>query len=211
MLEIKEGIIADTDATVLSQPLSFTVAEGQCVAIGGSRRAASALLRALLGLQPLAAGHITIDGDALLPLTAAYFRRQMAYVPADISLSTDTVETFVAQLYHLSTNQEVPLRKSILMQQWQQLDLDESIYAQPLGSLTESQQQRVVLSTAGLFQRPITLIDGPTLWQDEATSAIVRRYLRSAQFAHTAMVVATDDGALGSICDQRITIEPPTR
>ena len=67
--------------------LSLTVSSGQLVPVAGRRGAGkTTLLRAVLGFIPLDAGHISIDGELLTPLSAPYFRKQMAYVPQHLLL-----------------------------------------------------------------------------------------------------------------------------
>lgn len=67
--------------------LSLTVGDGQLVGISGSQGSGkTTLLRAVLGLIPIDAGHISIDGELLTPKSAPYFRRQMAYVPQHLSV-----------------------------------------------------------------------------------------------------------------------------
>jgi ABC-type cobalamin/Fe3+-siderophores transport system ATPase subunit len=62
--------------------LSATVNEGNVLSIMGSQgKGKTTLLRALMGFLPIDEGHISIDGELLTPLSAPYFRRQMAYVP----------------------------------------------------------------------------------------------------------------------------------
>ncbi len=67
--------------------LSATIADGQLACLTASHAAAgkTILLRALLGFLPLDEGHICMDGELLTPLSAPYFRRQMAYVPQHVS------------------------------------------------------------------------------------------------------------------------------
>ena len=67
--------------------LSATVSEGKMLSIMGSRgKGKTTLLRALMGFLPVDEGHISIDGELLTPLSAPYFRRQMAYVPQHLEV-----------------------------------------------------------------------------------------------------------------------------
>jgi ABC-type cobalamin/Fe3+-siderophores transport system ATPase subunit len=80
--------------------LSMALSDGQLVNITGQKGSGkTTLLRALLGFIPVDGGHISIDGELLTPLSAPYFRRQMAYVPQYLTLpkgyhevSTDYLE-----------------------------------------------------------------------------------------------------------------------
>lgn len=67
--------------------LSLTVNSGQIVTITGTEGAGkTTLLRAVLGLIAIDGGHISVDGELLTTKSAAYFRRQMAYVPQRLSM-----------------------------------------------------------------------------------------------------------------------------
>lgn len=80
--------------------LSMAISDGQLVNITGQQGSGkTTLLRALLGFIPVDGGHISIDGELLTPMSAPYFRRQMAYVPQHLTLpegyhgvSTDYLE-----------------------------------------------------------------------------------------------------------------------
>ncbi len=80
--------------------LSMALSDGQLVNITGQKGSGkTTLLRALLGFIPVDGGHISIDGELLTPMSAPYFRRQMAYVPQHLTLpegyhgvSTDYLE-----------------------------------------------------------------------------------------------------------------------
>ena len=69
------------------QSLSAMVDDGQLLCVLGAQGAGkTTLLRAVLGFIPVDDGHISIDGELLTPLSAPYFRRQMAYVPQHLSV-----------------------------------------------------------------------------------------------------------------------------
>lgn len=74
----------------LIHSLSLTVGDGQLVCLSGSEgKGKTTLLRAILGFIPINSGHISIDGELLTPLSAPYFRRQIAYVPQHMSAIED--------------------------------------------------------------------------------------------------------------------------
>ena len=70
--------------------LSATVDDGKVLNIMGSQgKGKTTLLRALLGFLPIDEGHISVDGELLTPLSAPWFRRQMAYVPQHLEVPED--------------------------------------------------------------------------------------------------------------------------
>jgi ABC-type cobalamin/Fe3+-siderophores transport system ATPase subunit len=69
---------------------SLTAGDGQLVCLTGKNGSGkTTLLRAILGMIPITAGHISIDGELLTPLSAPYFRRDIAYVPQQFSAIED--------------------------------------------------------------------------------------------------------------------------
>ena len=67
--------------------LSATVSEGNVLSFMGSQgKGKTTLLRALLGFLPIDEGHISVDGELLTPLSAPYFRKQIAYVPQHLEV-----------------------------------------------------------------------------------------------------------------------------
>ena len=73
--------------------LSATVSEGNVLSIIGSQgKGKTTLLRALLGFLPIDEGHISIDGELLTPMSAPWFRKQMAYVPQHLEVPEDYEE-----------------------------------------------------------------------------------------------------------------------
>ena len=64
-----------------------SVNEGNVLSIMGSQgKGKTTLLRALMGFLPIDEGHISIDGELLTPLSAPWFRKQMAYVPQHLEV-----------------------------------------------------------------------------------------------------------------------------
>lgn len=70
--------------------LSATVGEGNVLSITGSKGSGKTmLLRAVLGFLPVDEGHISIDGELVTPMSAPWFRKQMAYVPQYLVVPDD--------------------------------------------------------------------------------------------------------------------------
>ena len=82
MLELHSVTIGQT-----IRDFSMTLMDGKIAWLTGDTGCGkTTLLRAIIGLIPIDSGHISIDGELLTPLSAPYFRRQMAYVPQYLSV-----------------------------------------------------------------------------------------------------------------------------
>jgi len=96
----------------LVRGLSATVGEGNVLSIKGAQgKGKTTLLRALLGFVAVDEGHISIDGELLTPLSAPYFRRQMAYVPQGLTVPEgyDDVPTDYMRLLEHGVHSGKPL------------------------------------------------------------------------------------------------------
>ena len=125
--------------------LSLTVSDGHLLSVVGDKGTGkTTLLRAILGFLPVDGGHISIDGELLTPLSAPYFRRQMAYVPQYLSLPEgyDKVPTDYVALLELA----VGSGKKLLL-------VDESPYP-----LSEEQQQAVERLLTKALQHGCTIL-----------------------------------------------------
>lgn len=79
--------LLDVNIGQLIRSLSLAIGDGQQLSImGPTGSGKTTLLRAILGFIPIDSGYISIDGELLTPLSAPYFRKQMAYVPQRLSL-----------------------------------------------------------------------------------------------------------------------------
>ncbi len=92
--------------------LSATACEGKMLSIMGSQgKGKTMLLRALMGFLSIDEGHICIDGELLTPLSAPYFRQQMAYVPQHLVVPEgyDEVPTDYVRLMERAVHSGKPL------------------------------------------------------------------------------------------------------
>ena len=70
--------------------LSATVDEGKVLSITGPKGSGkTTLLRAVLGFLLVDEGPISIDGELVTPMSAPWFRKQMAYVPQHLVVPDD--------------------------------------------------------------------------------------------------------------------------
>jgi ABC-type cobalamin/Fe3+-siderophores transport system ATPase subunit len=113
----------------LIHSLSLTVGDGQLVCLTGSEAVGkTTLLRAILGFIPIDSGHISIDGELLTPLSAPYFRRQIAYVPQQLTAveDYDSIVDLSEMLFGLKVNKgETSYKVPADGRRWTELSADE--------------------------------------------------------------------------------------
>lgn len=206
MLEIKDAKIAFGERT-LFEHLSFTANDGEMICIvGESGVGKSTLLSAILGLQTLNEGHISIDGELLTPASAEAFRRFIAYVPQDLSIPSVWVKDLVALPFALKANAGKKWSKSRLMDEWSKLRLDPKLYDSKVGELSGGERQRVMISFCGLLRKPIVIVDEPTSALDPTSAQAVMHYLRGLATDGATVLLVSHDMQLAQLCEKIINI-----
>ena len=185
---------------------SLEIAPGETVALlGPSGSGKSSLLHMLLGLAPLSAGDVTIDGRDLAPFgSVAPFASWAGQHPlmlagtiggnialADRSASRDRIEA-AASLVGLDT---VLRRRG---------GLDAALDARG-GGLSGGERRRIALARALLKPAPLLLLDEPTAHLDGASEAdLIALISRIAEDRTT--LIATHSPALAAIADRVVTL-----
>ena len=183
--------------------LSLRADDGQVVCITGeSGCGKTSLLRAILGLVPLAEGHISIDGELLTPAAAGEFRKYIAYVPQDLALPSEWVRDMVKMLFELKANAVTPFSKERLMEEWIKLDLAPELYDKKVSELSGGQRQRIIISCVGLLQKSIVLADEPTAALDPHATSLVLAYFKALAAKGATVITVSHDSAFADSCDK---------
>lgn len=125
--------------------LSLVVEDGQLVTVTGpSGSGKSLLVRAVMGLIPVDDGFISIDGELMTPMSAFYFRHQMAYVPQHLTMPEGYQVEGLERWNELSEDERYLLLLNKAIQSGKQMIIiDEP--AQPLSVETENEVVRLLL------------------------------------------------------------------
>lgn len=159
--------------------LSLTVDAGLpgCIT-GGLGVGKTTLLRAILGMLPVDEGHISIDGELLTPLSAAYFRRYIAYVPQHLEVMEgyDNPQALAKLLTGLKVNKgltpkDVPQAPAT---RWQELSADE--------------RYLLLLRNALMLGKPLLLVDEPPQAVSDDTRETAATLLTEASQHGTAVL-----------------------
>jgi putative ABC transport system ATP-binding protein len=161
MLEFK-NVKVTLQGNSTSKPFSLVVAAGEVVCLcGGAGTGKTGVLRAILGLSPLAGGYITVDGELVTPGASAYFRKMTSYVPQSLPDVRMTVGELCGKVLAMQTTSEQAPAMEALAGQLKRWGFDDSVRNQHVTQLSPQQMQQVMLIVALLQEKPILLVDNP--------------------------------------------------
>jgi len=190
--------------------VSFHINPGEHVAmIGRVGSGKSTILRLILGLYQPTAGAIRIDGVDLRQLDPSELRRNVGYVPQDITLFYGSLkENILLASPHLDD--------ADLLNAAEVAGLTDMVNHHPRGfdmvvgergeSLSGGQRQGVAIARAVVNNPPILLMDEPTGSMDHTSEEAIKKNLR-AYAAGKTMVLITHRTALLDLVDRLIVID----
>ena len=167
--------------------LSFTVANGECLAVEGpSGSGKTRLLRAIADLED-APGQVFLDGAERREMRAPKWRRKVRYASAEPAWWTDTARPAL-----LAGSDPLNGRAERLLSQ---MALDPKIVDKPLSSLSTGERHRLAFARAILDEPRVLLLDEPTSGLDPQTAALVEELIRFQLLAGRSIVLASHDQA----------------
>ncbi len=119
---------------------------------GGPHPSLSKYLLAIIGFAKVLNGYICIDGEPLTPFSSEFFRRQMAYAPAELKSEGGIVSyepPTVQDVFGLRANRDLPISNGILGEEIRKIGID------------IDHQQAQLIAVAALLEKPVLLIDNP--------------------------------------------------
>lgn len=159
MLEFKETSVRLDDGK-MSEPFSLVVDRGNVVCLCGSLNSGkSKLLRAILGIEPISNGFITIDGELVTPGSASYFRKMIAYIPQQLPHDNIKVKELTHYVFGLHSNLTQRKKISNLLSEWQYIGLDKSLMDCSLNKLDDLTLQLILMSYLPSLNKEIVLMD----------------------------------------------------
>ncbi|WP_333609185.1 type I secretion system permease/ATPase [Arsukibacterium sp.] len=182
----------DTEYFAL-QDVSFKIQPGEHIAIIGKNGSGKTTVNKLIqGLYKPTSGQILIDGVDLQMLDLVAVRKQIGYVPQDITLFRESLrfnielDTPADDDSHLLKAIQQSGVQHIIEQQAAGLELNVGEYGQHLSG---GQRQSVALARAMFKQPAILLLDEPTAALDHASEEAVKQSLLQGSTDKTLIVV----------------------
>jgi len=187
--------------------ISFSIAQGEMVAITGASGAGkSTLLHVIGGLEPADSGFVKLDDlettNASNQRLAEYHKRQVAFIfqfhhlLLDLSASENVA---MPLLINREKRREANRRATILLDE---LNLGTHVN-NPISHLSGGEQQRVAVARALITRPQLVLADEPTGNLDSTTGdeigALLTSYCRTGP---AAIIIATHNEQLAQMCDR---------
>ena len=172
------------------QSVSFSLADGECLAVQGpSGSGKSLLLRAIADLDPHE-GMVSLDGIACDVIPAPQWRRQVMYLPAEAGWWDDQVAAHFPDWE--------------LVRCWiEALQLPISIRSAAIRTLSTGERQRLALARVLVRNPRVLLLDEPTSGLDQASTAVVETLLLQQLQTGTSLLWVTHDPAQAQRIAQR--------
>lgn len=190
--------------------VSLRIRPGEHVAILGRIGSGKTTLEKLiLGLYQPTGGAVLVDGIDLRQLDPAELRRNIGYVPQDVTLFYGSLRDNIALSAPLADDAAIVRAARIA-------GVIEHANAHPRGfdmlvsergeSLSGGQRQGVAIARAVINDPPILLLDEPTASMDHTSEETVKNQLRSYAVGRT-MIVITHRTSLLDMADRIIVID----
>ncbi len=188
------GVTSSYGGTVALRDVSLAVQAGEIVGVAGPNGAGkSTLVQAILGLQPLDAGSVALDGR---PVGAA--RARLAYLPQRASIDWD----FPALVHEVVRMGRYPHRGALrrhrsedrraVAHALERVGLD-GLAGRRIGELSGGQQQRVFLARALAQEADVILLDEPFAGVDALTEQLLVARLRELAAGGVAVLLVHHD------------------
>ncbi len=178
----------------LLKDYSMSVKEGESVAITGpSGCGKTTLSKLLLGLYPMVAGDILIEGKSCHKLANSELRERIAYVPQEPYLFNETIRENIRIGKPDATDEEIEAAAKMAYAHDFIVQLENG-YDTKVGergnNLSGGQRQRIAIARAIIKDAPIVLLDEATSALDNESEQLVNEALKSMKNKKTIIMIA---------------------
>lgn len=206
MLQIKNACIA-YGTEILFSGFSMQLNKGEIACIAGqSGRGKTSLLNAIMGFVPLREGTITVNGIELNKNTIDAIRRQIAWIPQELSLPSEWVREMIQLPFDLKVNRNITFSKEKLFECFAALGLDEELYQKRVGEISGGQRQRIMLAVAAMLKKPLMIVDEPTSALDSGSTDKVLAFFKQQTALGSAILAVSHDVSFANGCNHIIKL-----
>ena len=201
MLEIKNGILSGVEYPATSADINFSVDAGEMLCFYRTQDDyVTAIIRSMLGLQPLKSGFITVDGDVVDASSAAYFRNMFSYVPHDLDMPLDKITDVLSSPFETDKR----ITKKILKGELDRFGIDAAVLDSDYNKLPKYVTQLILIIVAVLSDRPYLIIDK---LYSEITANILMPYLNDYATEGHSVIIVSDDEDIRRICNKSLILD----
>ncbi len=201
MLEIKNGILSGVEYPATSADINFSVDAGEMLCIYRTQDDyVTAIIRSMLGLQPLKSGFITVDGDVVDASSAAYFRNMFSYVPHDLDMPLDKITDVLSSPFETDKR----ITKKILKGELDRFGIDAAVLDSDYNKLPKYVAQLILIIVAVLSDRLYLIIDK---LYSEITANILMPYLNDYATEGHSVIIVSDDEDIRRICNKSLILD----
>jgi len=197
--------------TPLVRGVSFDVQPGEAVGvIGPSASGKSTLARALVGIWPVMAGEVRLDGATLDQWSEEDFGKLIGYLPQDVGLFDGTIARNIARLSETASDGDILLAA-------QRAGVHDMIVKLPDGYSTEigeggaqlsgGQRQRIGLARALFGDPPLLVFDEPNANLDAEGEQSLIHAIRQAKERGRAVIVMAHRPSAIAVCDRLLVMK----
>lgn len=178
-------------------PLSFKLADGECLAVEGPSGAGKTrLLRAIADLDP-AVGQVFLDGAERREMTGFAWRTLVRFVAAEAAWWSDTARAAFP----------VATPPDRLARLFDALGLQAGMLDRPLALTSTGERQRMALARALVDEPRVLLLDEPTAALDTGNAALVEELIRYQMLSgRLVILVSHDNGMIGRLATVRLEL-----
>lgn len=195
------------DGKYLFKSLSLQIDNGEMVCIcGGSGSGKSSLLKSLLGFLPILEGKIVMNGKELTADSAESIRREIGWIPQELSLPCEWVREMVEIPFLIKANRKHEFSKNRLFELFQELGLDKILYDKRVSEISGGQRQRIMIAVSAMLNKKIMILDEPTSALDPESCKKVINFLDKIRKNGVTIIVVSHDRLLAKSCDRVIEL-----
>ena len=164
-------------------PLTFEVADGECLAVEGPSGAGKTrLLRAIADLDA-APGQVFLDGAERNEMTAPQWRERVRYCAAEPAWWSDTPRGAFPE----------PIDETRLDRVLAAIGLEPDALDKPTAVLSTGERQRLALARAIVDEPKVLLLDEPTAALDAQSAALVEELIKYQMLSGRSVILVSHD------------------
>ena len=196
VLEVEGLTVTDADGRVWNNDLSFSVRAGEILGVAGVQgNGQTELCEALMGLRPIAAGHVSLGGRDLTHATPRqHLRAGIAYIPedrqedglvGDFTVAENMIlDVYDRKPYASGVNLNLGVIEANAADRIKEFDVRTQSAQTPVGTLSGGNQQKVILAREVGREHKLLIASQPTRGLD----------VGSIEFVHKRIVAQRDRG-----------------